>query len=70
MDLLKYLKSNWILIAFIGSLVIGWTTFNSRLASAEIKITELQVVVAQINQIQVDIAVIKQDITWIKKNVK
>ena len=40
MILLSDIKQNWILILFVGSLIIGWTTFNSRLGVAEAQISE------------------------------
>lgn len=37
MNFLKDVKENWMLILFIGSLIVSWTTFNNRLGAVEVK---------------------------------
>jgi len=63
---LEQVKNNWVILLFMGGVIVSWTTFNSRLANAEIKITELQIVVTQIANIKTDIGIIRNDLGWIK----
>lgn len=66
----KQLRDNWMIIIFIGSLIVTWTTFNSRLARAEEKITVLEETIDTIQDLRTDIAVIKRDIEYIKVKVQ
>ena len=66
----EQLKSNWMIIIFIGSLIVGWTTFNARLTQAENEIDQLSQVVTQINQINISLAEMRRDISYIKSNIK
>ncbi len=67
---LKPIKDNWVILAFLVSLVIGWTTMNTRLANAEAKIDQLSQVVTQINAISLNVAVIQTDVNYIQKDVE
>jgi len=67
---LKQVKDNWVMLLFLGGVIVSWTTFNSRLANAEIKIVELQILVAQISKINIDIAVIREQIININSKLK
>lgn len=67
---IKELRNNWMLIIFIGGLIVDWTTFNARLTQAESEIDQLSQVVAQINQINIDLAIIKTDVSYIKSKVQ
>ena len=62
---LKQLRDNWVVLSFIVMLIVSWTTFNSRLTSAEEDIKDLKLISQQITQMQVDIAVIKNQVLTI-----
>ena len=67
---LKQLRDNWVIITCIVAMISTWTMYSSRLANAEEKIVELQVVNNQIQQIQIDVAVIKEQITNINSKLQ
>jgi len=67
---LKQIKDNWIILLFIVSLITTWTTFNSRLIEAEGDINKLQTIVESINEIKTNIAVMQNDISYIKAKIK
>ena len=66
---LKNLRENWVIWLFLGSVIMSWSMFSTRLSQAEAKIQELQTTNEQIRQIQIDIAVIKEKIININKNI-
>lgn len=68
-DSFKQIRDNWVIVAFIVSLIVTWTTFNSRLAKAESDIQDLSQVITQINNIDINIAVIQEKITAIDKRI-
>lgn len=65
---MEQLRKNWVIIIFIGSLIATWTLFSTRLTQAENDIDNLSTVVSQINQINIDLAVIKSDIGYVKQS--
>lgn len=67
---MKTIKENWILIAFITSLIITWTTFGLRLTAVELRAQENQSTLEIVRDMQVDIAVMKKDIEFIRMQVK
>lgn len=67
---MEQLRKNWVIIIFIGSLISTWTFFSSRLTQAESEIDQLSQVVAQINQINIDLAIIRTDVGYIKDKIK
>ena len=58
------------LIIFLGGLIVTWTMFSARLATAEQEIDQLSKVVTEINEIKLDIARIQKDIEFIRDNLK
>lgn len=58
------------IILFVGTVIMSWTMFSARLTNAEQKITELQQVVNSINQINIDIAVIKTQLVIFNSKLK
>ena len=62
-NFLEQLRKNWILITFLGTIIIWSATINFRLTSAEVEIKELKVLnkeyINTLQQIQVDIAIIR-----------
>lgn len=68
--LLKQLRENWLILIFLGSMIVSWTTFNTRLAQAESDIKELRLAIISIQDIKVDIAVVKEKVTSIEKQLR
>lgn len=68
-DILKQLRENWVIWAFLTSAVIWYANINHRLADAEEKITQQEKVVESINQINLDVAVIKTQVVDINKKL-
>lgn len=66
---LKQLRDNWVILVFIAMLISSWTMTNSRLAQAETRILELQSVVTEINEININIAVIQEHLKNIDKKI-
>jgi len=69
-NLLKDIKENWILVVFIAGLIVGWTTFSNRLDTVEVLAKENKSTLQKIEEIRVDIAVMKNDIAIIKNNIR
>ena len=66
-DAVKEIRNNWLIIVFIASLIVGWTTSNNRLTAVEAQVQEQKTALQSIQQIQIDINVMKTDIQYIKK---
>lgn len=64
------LQKNWVLILFLGSVVMSWAVFSSRLAQAEKDIANLQSQQQAIVVMQVDIAVIKNQLININDKIQ
>lgn len=67
---LEQLRKNLVILLFMGSVIMSWTMFSSDLAQAKAEIDDLKVAIEKINQVAQDIAVIKNDIEYIKKEIK
>jgi len=65
----KYLKEYWFIIIFIGMVVVSWTTFSNRLASLEERVKVLEDKSQALEQIKIDIAVIKEKLINIDKKI-
>lgn len=68
-NFIKQLRENWVILLFMGSVVMSWTMFSARLTQAELKIQELEILKEQIQKIQIDVAVIKERIINIDKKI-
>ena len=66
----EQLRKNWVILLFMGSVIMSWTMFSSDLAQAQSEINELKTALDKINQISLDVAVIKNDLTYIKQELK
>lgn len=58
------------MVLFIGGLIVGWTSFSSRLNAVEVQAQENKTVLQAIYLIQTDIAVMKNDIAIIKLKIR
>lgn len=70
MNLLQKIKDNWLIIVFFVSLIIWYTNVGARLNAVEAKVLEQETTVQKIDQIQVDLAVVKNSVEFIKKQVE
>lgn len=52
---LKTLKSNWFIIIFIGSLIVGWTTFSIRLSNVEAMAKDNETSLEQVEKIKTNV---------------
>lgn len=73
----EYLKKNWVVLVFIVSLIMWYTTTNSRLDGLEAKADEQSVLIEKVNQLLTETAVIKsvqiqqsKDIEFIKSRLQ
>lgn len=62
----EQIKENWMIILFIGSLIVGWTSFNARLTNAENEVSQLSQVVPEITKINLNLAKLSKDVEYIK----
>jgi hypothetical protein len=65
----KQLRDNWVIIIFIGSLIVSWTNTNARLALAEKERADLFNVASEIQEIKISVAVIKEKVTSIENKI-
>lgn len=65
----KHLKDYWFIIVFLGMVVVSWTTFTSRLDAVESRLTRLEDSFGALELVRIDIAVIKNDISSIKRTI-
>ena len=66
----KKIRENFVLILFIGSFVVGWTWVQARLSAVEVLAKENKTVLECIHEINISIALIQQDIEYIKAQIK
>lgn len=69
-NMMRSLRENWFLVLFIGSLIIGWSNFSSRLnatekAQAEQK-QDINILTSKSNELQGAIIEIKANYLFIK----
>lgn len=69
-NLAKQLKENWFIYAFIAGLILWYGNINNRVDAVEAKQAEQQTTIEKIDQLLIDMAVIKTDISYIKEKVK
>ena len=66
----KKIRENFVLILFIGSFVVGWTWVQARLSAVEVLAKENKTVLECIHEINISVALIQQDIEYIKAQIK
>lgn len=64
------IKDSFIIIAFITSMIIWYANTNSRLNAVEAKVVEQQSIASQISQLNIDMAVVKANVAFIKERVR
>lgn len=69
-NFLKQFRENWLLLAFVGGVIIWYSNVNARLTQAEADIADLKLIVGEIYKIQTNIAVIQTDVQYIKQKIK
>jgi len=69
-NLLKFLKEYWFVIVFIGSIIVTWTQFSTRITALEVQTAKLDAKIeatnSQVSAIQADIAELKANVQFIK----
>lgn len=69
-NLLKFLKEYWFVIVFIGSVIVTWTQFSTRITALEVQTSRLDAKIeatnSQVSAIQADIAELKANVQFIK----
>lgn len=69
-NLLKFLKEYWFVIVFIGSIIVTWTQFSTRITALEVQTSKLDAKIeatnSQVSAIQADIAELKANVQFIK----
>ncbi len=63
---LKKLQENWVILVFLASLVIWFANTNSRLGALEVKADTQTQTQVDINNIKIDVAVVKNTVLDIK----
>lgn len=77
-DALKALKDYWIFIVFIGTIVIGWTQFDSRITQTEKDLAEMKVqhasqtayVNTSLSTLQNSMVQVQTTLEFIKNNIR
>ena len=67
---LNNIKENWVVLVFMGSLIIGWTSNSLQLQQVKAQSLENKTSLEAVKNIEIDIAVIKQQITNINDKLK
>lgn len=67
---MKQLRDNWIILIFIGSLIMSWTTISSRLTEAESDIKDLKVLANDVSSMKIELGKISTSVEFIKQQVK
>lgn len=72
-SLIKSLKDYWFILAFVVSLVVTWTQFDSRIKTLEVSSAKQEIRTDAINTnliaLQTNIAEIKTTLDFIKNNI-
>jgi hypothetical protein len=69
-DLLTQIKDKWFVVVFIASMILWYANTNARLNAVEAKQAEQISIVADITQLKIDMAVVKENVLIIKDAIK
>lgn len=71
---LELLRTNWFIIVFLSSIIVSWTTFNSRINSLEERVDRNSVRIdnqdSSINSMKTALAEINVKLDFIKERLK
>lgn len=67
---IKQIRDYWVILFFLGGLVVGWATFNTRLTQAENDIRDLKQAVIEITNIRIQVERIDTSVEFIKQQVR
>lgn len=69
-SLTSKLRENWFIIVFTTSMIVWYANTTTRLDALELKVNDQEIVEKQITQMQIDLAVIKANVEFIKKEIQ
>lgn len=69
-SILKQLKNNWFIYAFFAGLILWYGNMNSRMTAVEAVQQEQKAALSKIDQMAIDMAVVKTDVGYIKEKIK
>lgn len=67
---IEELKGNWVLIAFVGAMIIWYANVSLRLNNVEAQAEENKTTLGVVLEMRTDLAVMKNDIGYIKDRIK
>ena len=70
MDILKEIKTNWLIIGFFITIVLWYGDVNATKAMARENRAIIEVMQESLSQIKTDTAVIKSEVSFIKQRVR
>lgn len=65
----KIIRENWSLLLFLGAMIVFWSTTTETLKAQDSRLEKLETMVLSLEQIRVDIAVIKTKIDSIEEKI-
>lgn len=72
--IVKFVRDNWIALAFICGLIVSWTNLQNRQANAEVRIGKLEIQFADFNttlvSLQTSMARVETKVDFIKGKLK
>jgi hypothetical protein len=70
MTLVDDIRNNWAILVFICAMIIWYANTNARLNSVEAEQEDYSTIFEKINQMAIDMAVVKNDVSIIKTNLQ
>lgn len=73
-DFLKSLRDNWMLLMFIGGMVVSWVRFENNIKAHEARLSDVEEKVVKVDafnsDVRVDIAEIKVILEEMRRDIK